>query len=551
MFWDDNDFILNNQYIKDWHHFPKLFSGNVIEGAGLVSNYYRPVLLTVFSVEWHLFGTAVFGWHAVNALVHALNAALIFMLLIRLFRRRWLAILVAGLFLIHPVQVEAVAYVNSFGDSLSFFLMLLSLLSFERALSVKERIFSSPWYYLSIFLFPLAVLSKETAIVLPGLVFAITFFSGDRGQFSHRLLKAILVSLPFLLLGICYMVLRAGPLNFQNTFNLYNEQNQFTESMWLRFLTFCKIISVYIGLLFWPQHLHMERSLALPHGYSADILFGAAVLAGLCAAILWNHKRRPILAFGMAWFLIALIPTSNIFIPINGLLYEHWLYVPIVGFGIALFAFFEQMVQSAEHRLGTSWRPLLIGLLVIFAILLCARTIKRILDWKSPISLYTQTLKYAPHSYRVLNNLGMSYADRRDVPTAIEFYEKAVSVDSQNPVALHNLGNAYQTLGDAPRAISYYKEAIDHDPAFGYSYSNLINILIQQGNSKEARAYLEKYLSVSARPLDVLELLAQLAIAEKEYGRALEYVNRALQVDPQNNQFGSAKIELERLIKTQ
>jgi tetratricopeptide (TPR) repeat protein len=156
-----------------------------------------------------------------------------------------------------------------------------------------------------------------------------------------------------------------------------------------------------------------------------------------------------------------------------------------------------------------------------------------------------------PSILRVLNNLGMSYADRRDVPTAIEFYEKAVSVDSQNPVALHNLGNAYQTLGDAPRAISYYKEAIDHDPAFGYSYSNLINILIQQGNSKEARAYLEKYLSVSARPLDVLELLAQLAIAEKEYGRALEYVNRALQVDPQNNQFGSAKIELERLIKTQ
>jgi hypothetical protein len=296
MFWDDNDFILNNTYIKEWKQFPKLFTGNVIEGAELVSNYYRPVLLTVFSIEWHLWGTSVAGWHIVNALVHALNAALLFLLLEKLFKKRWLALLASSIFLLHPVQVEAVAYVNSFGDSLSLFWMLLSLLFFYRAIAAKANAFTSLWYYAALALYPLAVLSKETAIILPGLIFLISFFQ-DRRTFWQRTLKALLLALPFLIAGGAYMLLRAGPLNFQNTFNLYNESNAFTTSILLRIATFFKIFVVYIGLIFWPQHLHMERTIAVSHAVSLATVGGGLIVLVIIAAIIKFWKKIPELSF--------------------------------------------------------------------------------------------------------------------------------------------------------------------------------------------------------------------------------------------------------------
>jgi len=81
LFWDDDDFILKNAYIQDTQYLPKLFSENVIAGAGLVSNYWRPVLLSVFTIEWHLWGAWAPGWHIVNTLFHVGDGVLLFWIL--------------------------------------------------------------------------------------------------------------------------------------------------------------------------------------------------------------------------------------------------------------------------------------------------------------------------------------------------------------------------------------------------------------------------------------------------------------------------------------
>ena len=81
MFWDDFDFILNNQYVHDWQYIPKYFSENIIAGANFVSNYWRPVLLLVFSIEYHLWSSNPIGYHLVNMLFHIADVVLIFFLL--------------------------------------------------------------------------------------------------------------------------------------------------------------------------------------------------------------------------------------------------------------------------------------------------------------------------------------------------------------------------------------------------------------------------------------------------------------------------------------
>jgi len=125
MFWDDDDGILKNQFIQNWQYFPKYFSENLIAGAGLLSNYWRPILLTVFSLEWHLWENWAPGYHFVNTSFHITDAVLLFFILLYIFKNRWLAIFTALVFLVHPLQTEAVAYVSGLGDSLSVFFIFL------------------------------------------------------------------------------------------------------------------------------------------------------------------------------------------------------------------------------------------------------------------------------------------------------------------------------------------------------------------------------------------------------------------------------------------
>ncbi len=128
MFWDDDDFINNNRYIRDFHYWPLWFSQNLVAGSYLVSNYWRPLLLIIFSIEWHWWHNWVYGWHAVSVGVHILAGVTLYFLINRLFAVNLLALLVALIFVAHPVHNEAVVYVNSMGDSLATFIVLSSLL---------------------------------------------------------------------------------------------------------------------------------------------------------------------------------------------------------------------------------------------------------------------------------------------------------------------------------------------------------------------------------------------------------------------------------------
>ena len=121
MFWDDDDFINNNRFIKDFHYWPLWFSQNMVAGSYVVSNYWRPLLLAVFAIEWHWWQNWVYGWHAVSVSVHILTAVTLYFLLNRLSANNLLALLTALIFVAHPVHNETVVYVNSMGDSLAAF----------------------------------------------------------------------------------------------------------------------------------------------------------------------------------------------------------------------------------------------------------------------------------------------------------------------------------------------------------------------------------------------------------------------------------------------
>ncbi len=497
LFWDDDQFIIENQYIKNWDYFPNFFSENLIAGAGRSSDYWRPALLTVFSFEWHMWGANRFGFHMTNTLFHITDAILLFFILDKIFKKRLFSLFIAIIFLIHPLQTEAVSYANSLGDSLSVFFILSSIFLFIKFRENNVKAIHSPYYICSLISFALALMSKETAIITPFLItLTDVFLENPKGRIKDIIWK----SLPFYFMGMGYVLLRATVLNFVNTFNLYNETNTFTGSIFVRFLTFLKILVVYVSLIFWPHTLHMERNIdAATSLLNPQVLAGGFLLVTLLIIAFKAYKKYPTISFGILWFFIALSPTSNILVPINGMLYEHWLYVPLIGIGIVVWELGNMLVYKFPNLKNT-----VLIFTIILIITLCVRTILRNNEWDNSITFYQHVLKYSPGSYRIINNLGMELAEKGRYGEAKEAYLKAINLDNKNPVSYHNLANAYRDTNEINKAIENYEKAISLDSKFYYSYGALVNIYLIQENYIEAEKSLKKYIEIVG-PEPVLE----------------------------------------------
>lgn len=491
MFWDDQDNVLFNQYVHDWRHFPKYFSENVVAGRGLLSNYWRPAVLTFWSAQWHLWQDWAAGYHFTQAALHISAAILLFYALLSLFANRPLAILTALVFLVHPVQTEAIAYATGTSDPLSAIFLFVAIIFWLRFRKSNEEQFKSKNWWIAFLLYPLLLAIRETAIIAPlqialvDLAFSLRQNKTGLWPASKKLLVAIW---PYFVVMAGYLLLRATVLNFANTFNIYGEQNAFTSSFLVRLFTFFRVVTGYFQILFWPFDLHMERTVQLATTFlQTDVLLGGLLLIVSTAAALIFLRKSVLISFAIAWFWLGLAPTSNILIPVNGLMYEHWLYLPMIGVFLAIIWASIQLSRQLHTK------SVFVLLFLCFLVFLSVLTIRRNRDWRDPIVFYNQILQYTPDSYRVINNLAMGYADNNQHDQAEEMYKRAILLQPESAVAYHNLGNTYKARGEREKAIASFEKAILLQPDFFFSYNALVNLYLQEGNLEAAKQVSERY----------------------------------------------------------
>src|SRR5260221_7729681 len=380
--WDDEQFITRNVYVQNFD-IQKIFTTNTVAGAGVQSNYYRPLTTLSFAIDAKIWGQNPFGFHLTNFLLHLGAGLMLFFLLVELFSWgakpgtvRYLAKAGAGLypaffialfFLIHPVQTEAVTYINSRGDSLYAFFLFGSLWLFasslrgrskatDAAISKGSRLLRFARYrtvlgftrndviriLAVIGFFVASLLSKEIALAGVGLFIVILILSffrhsadSERSVENSRIRswmrltqddnikKGIIIIGLIVLIIIAYIILRFTVLRFANIVNFYGGDNQYTRSLAIRLFTFCKVLWTYLGLLLWPYPLHMERSIELVRSFFSFWVLGIlGLFGGLGIFGIFEIKKRGTawILFGLLWFLIMLVPSSGI-IPINGILY--------------------------------------------------------------------------------------------------------------------------------------------------------------------------------------------------------------------------------------
>ncbi len=468
LFYDDEHFIYKNVFVKNFS-LNDFFTHSITAGGGSNSNYYRPVLMVFFATEYALFKNDGFIYHLDSFLLHIFSSILLFTLLKKLFNQKLLAFLSSLLFLVHPVQTEAIAFASGKGDPLSLFFMLIAL---NLCLSDQTK-----QYILALCFFILGLLSKEIVIITPLFVFMLrVIVSGTLTK--KTIIIGLKKSLPFFGIAFGYFLLRLTVLNFQNTLNFYNHQNIYTESVFVRINTFLNLIPEYFALLFFPQNLFIDRpSLVYPSLTLTSGLVMGIFLTSAFFALKYFHKYQE-LFFSLSWFLIGFIPTSGI-IPINGIFFEHFLYFPSIGF-FTLIVFLLVKILKQKNRFFSLF---LCCLFVLIIILFCIRTINRNAQWRDPITFYTQTLQFTESS-RVRNNLAMAYAEQGRLKEALKEYKNAISSSDTYPQTHYNLGNVYVQLGNFQEAEKEYKKTLELDPSFYLAHLNLFQ-LYKAGSNKQ------------------------------------------------------------------
>lgn len=530
---DDHVLIEDNPYIQDLGNTPLFFTSKdariVREFAGLQDDTYRPVQSISYALSHALWGLDSGRFHLDDVLLHAATAVLLLFLLHRLTRRLAVALLAALLFAVHPVQVEAVSYLSGRSDQLSLF---FSLLAFRTWLWQRERS-SPPWSgpgLLSLTCFAAALLSKEMAVSLPGVVFLYSFLVGADSR-RPRLRRALLDALPFAVLVILFAVVRTAALGRVAQTGVSDP----TELL----LIMVRVFAGYLQLFAWPATLTFFRDLDVsgPGSTLPNILAVITLLGFLVGTVVaWNKNR--VGAFLLLSYLVTLLPVSNI-IRMKTEMQERFLYTPSV-FLFTLLAF--GAVLAWERWIRNSSTAMRAGAALLVAILLVGlslRTSARSGDWFDQHTLIQEEIRVHPEMGKLYYDLGMIHFRERQLDDAEDWLHRALD-RKLDPLILtmtfDALGNIEVLREDDPAAEAWYRKALETTPNYLYPLHSLGSICVRRGDFVGARSFFEAALEVWPDDARILVDAGRASAAGGDLKSAADYFRRALALEPANQE---------------
>jgi len=505
LFWDDEITVINNVFLrKPLFYLKDIFLSTYHSGSGDTLNFYRPLATLSFALDYRLWKLNALGYHLSNVILHLLSGVFLFLLLERIFNKLPLSVLTAVLFLVHPINSEAVNYVSNRTDPLMLFFFLVSFY-----LYVAYRQKGNKYFLVSsVITYILCILSKEMGLILPLFLLAYELIIRDdlKTKSKGRGIKRLIPLINFAVVFIVYVALRSTLLNFLNI-NLLTQGAQkepFSHDLIIRFLTHAKAGLIYLRLFFWPTNLHMEYDMPIVLsridmlGWLA--LISLILLAGLIFYLGRNNKK---IIFAASWFIIGVLPVSGI-IPINNVVSEHYLYLATGGFFLLLSLVFLRLLSIAKMRILTGI------FLIILIIILSTLTILRNRDWHEPLRMYLEIISQTKQSFRAHNNAGVEYFRSGDLIKAEQYFRSSLEIQPTYAPAINNLGVIYRRRDDIAEAERLYKAAIQADPDYLLAHENLLGIYFTQNRIDEAKKELDRILEIHPHHPQAKELLNQL-----------------------------------------
>ncbi len=459
--YDDLNHVLNNPALLSWsslfsHYFERGVPFGTDYLGGPAGSFYRPLFWLSLALDRALFGLKPLGFHLTNLLLHWINGFLAFLLLKRLSVPALRAAAVVLVWLILPINSEAVAWISGRTYCLSALFTLLSLLFAEDCLRSGSRI-AALGYCLG---FVLALLSHEAGLLILPFTLLVAFSKSKLFSRSCGLLFALGAGI-----AIAYFFLRSSfhissPAHFSSP------------------LPVGLTLGKYVQWMLLPIHMSVERSTDKPAHYSAlsaVLALGILICLGILAFLL--RRKLPEAAAGIAWMGIALLPYCGLFFIYQGMA-ERYTYLASLGFALAILSF----AWNSQPKMKFICVPLLLVWIAWGA----WRLNSRVLDWHNDISLYSSSLKADPNSPVLLYNLGSALQDAGDLRTAFLLTQHALTLKPDYERAINGLGTIYLQAGLLNQAKFNFEHALSLDPTDETAMCNLGIVYLQSGRFYEA-----------------------------------------------------------------
>ncbi len=513
---------------------PSYVSKNPHVQSGLSADNIRWAFTTFACSSWHpltwlslqldaeLFGGQNAGaFHRTNVLLHTANTLLLLLVLVRLTGQMGRSAMVAALFALHPLRVEAVAWVTARKDVLStffWFLTLAAYLFYVKRPSVRR-------YFPLLLALVLGLLAKPMLVTLPCVLLLLDYWPlhrWSRAGFRRLLLEK--VPLFVLVLLWCLVTFQA---------HLHNQDVAPLEdvSVAARLGNTLLAYTGYLSKMLWPVHL----AVYYPHPGAnlpvAPMVSSALLLTAITVLVFGPGRRWPYLAVGWLWYLGTLVPVIGLVQIGSQALADRYSYVPLIGPFL--------MLSWGVADLAAAWRlprPYLIAAALLVLSACAALTWNQVGYWQSNRHLWERAVAATENNAVAQLNLGVCYRDEGRIGDAKRAFEQAIASDPRLAGPHASLGDVFGILGLWGRAAAEYRTAIDLAPPFAAPHFNLGNALAQMGQREEAMA--EYRRAIDLNPNDSAPHL-NLAIQLSYLGRMDEAESQfraAIELDPANAQ---------------
>lgn len=540
--WHFDDFhnIVKNAKISIDNLYPETLKNTFFASTDGAGKLYRPIAMFSFALNWYFGGTDVFGYHLVNTTIHILAGFFLFLTIIEFFKTPVLkdkyknkeiyniALFSSVLWLIHPIQIQAVTYIVQRMASMSAMFFIMTFFCYLKARNSKYFKIRLILYSCCFFTFLLAGGAKQNALILPFslFLFEIIFFQ----IFDKINVKKISIITGILLIfGLILFYKFVGfKLPSYDTRNFTLSERLMTES---------RIMFKYLYQLFYPvssqysliHDIEVSKSFFKPLTTLASIT--SIIIFFLCS--FFYRKKFPVLCFAILFFFLNHTVESTI-LPLE-LIFEHRNYLP----SMFLFLPLAMMVNFSLHYYKR--KKILFYLLTVsytgILIFIGIGTYTRNFDWKTDESLWVDACEKAPQSARSYQNLGSVYLEYGFLDKAEDLYKKAIGLydstkDKDKFVSYNGLAVISSRKKDFEKAVLYFKKALDLMPDYSDYIYRYVNALSNAGDYEIAYNYLKNEIEDNQWSHDLLNIKTYILL---KLGKNKDALENALETYKKHN----------------
>lgn len=504
---DDELAIVSNPTIRSLG--TALFPPNEAEMGGLPISG-RPVVNLSVAFNYLIGRESVFGYHAVNLLIHVTGGLLLFGIVRRTLSQPAMAprfgahafeiaLAVTVLWTVHPLQTESVTYISQRAEALVGLGYFFTLWCFIRALESNPAPKWGRWAFAGCLL---GMATKEVMVSAP--IFAAlydrTFVAGSWREVWRRRRNLLLALASTWLLLAWFVARGGGTRGFSAGFGL-------GVSPWEYLLTQCNALVLYLKLSCWPHPLVLDYGTDIVR-FVTDVWWQGLVVLTLLGATIWAITRNLALGCAGAWFFMILAPSSSVIPLVGQTIAEHRMYLPLAAV----------IVTAVLSGYAFCGRKALVVSAVVAAVF-AAVTLRRNEDYATAIRICEDTVAKRPHNARAMALLADYYRRAGQLDQARRWLERSLEIQPGVIPVLNNLGNIWQGLREPDKAIACYRQVLALRPADLTAVNNLGNALIQAGRAAEGISQLETAVRLAPQ---AAATRANLAIALAQNGRLAE-----------------------------